>query len=401
MTPHSTAGRAADPGTGRPDRGAGEPGDHPAGPAPPTISRLGIRIEPLGEDDRKPRPRDPLQLGFGRLFTDRMFSMRYDEARGWHDARIHPYRPLELDPAALGIHYAQCMFEGLKAYPRPDGGAALFRPTLNIERMSVTAARMGMPPLDPDLYLEALETLVDLEREWIPRGDGTALYIRPTMIASEAALGVRPSREYLFYIILSPVGPYFASGFRPLTLEASDRYVRAVRGGTGHVKASANYAPTVRPAADARARGCDQVLWLDAIERRYVEEMGGMNIFFVIDGKICTAPVGETILPGVTRRSVIELGGDEGLEIEERRIPIDEVLERAADGGLTEAFATGTAAVVTAVGEVVYRESRQRIGDGGPGPLTRFFHDTLTGIQYGRILDTRGWIHPVPRRVGT
>ncbi|MEW6746485.1 MAG: branched-chain amino acid aminotransferase [Planctomycetota bacterium] len=358
-----------------------------------------IQIAPLPDHERKPKVTDPTKLGFGRVFTDRMFSMHYTERRGWHDARIHKYGPLQLDPAATVFHYAQEIFEGMKAYPRPHGGAALFRPEMNIRRMNASARRMSMPEVDPDLFLEALERLIELEHEWIPQWEGTSLYIRPTMIGTEAALGVKAATEYLFYIILSAVGAYFPSGFKPVTIEASDSYVRAVRGGCGYAKTGANYAPTLLPATEAKKRGCDQVLWLDALENKYVEEMGGMNVFFVFGKTLVTSPLTGTILPGVTRHSIIELAREVGIHVEERPLSIDEVMNRGVDGSLTEAFASGTAAVVTAIGQIVYKGRKILVADGQPGKTTRLFYKTLTDIQYGRIPDTRGWMHMIPERV--
>ena len=358
-----------------------------------------IHYEPLSDADLKQKIQDPKQLGFGKRFTDRMFLMNYTEGKGWHDPRIVKYGPLSLDPACTVLHYGQEIFEGLKAYPRDDGSAYLFRPELNIERFNVSAERLCMPQIPEADFLQALEALVDIERDWIPNAEGTSLYIRPTMIGVEPALGVRAATQYLFFIILSPVGAYFSGGFKPVTIEANDQYVRAVRGGVGYAKTSANYAPTLRPASEALARGCDQVLWLDAIELKYVEEMGGMNIFFVIDGKLVTSPLGGTILPGVTRYCVIELARDMGLEVEERRLSIDEVVERSKDGTLTESFASGTAAVITSVGNIVYKGEKCQIGTGEPGATTLKFYETLTKIQYGQLPDEKGWTRQIPQQV--
>jgi len=338
----------------------------------------------------KPHPKDA-DLGFGKYTTDHMFLMDYREGKGWHDPRIVPYQDLKLDPAAMVLHYNQEIFEGLKAYHLQDGGIGLFRPEMNIKRMNASARRMVMPELDPALFLEALEQLILLERDWIPQSHGTALYIRPTMIANEPALGVRPAKQYLFYIILGPVGAYYAEGFNPTRIFVSDEYVRAVRGGVGSAKTSGNYGPTLFVSKQASQQGYAQVLWLDAIERKYVEEVGTSNIFFLIGDELATPPLDGTILPGVTRDSVIQLARHWGLTVNERPISIDEVISSNDSGLLREVFAAGTAAVVSPVGEIGYKGKNHKIAGGKTGELAKKLYDEILGIQCGRREDPFGW----------
>ncbi len=351
---------------------------------------MDIEILPLTE--KKPRIQDESKLGFGTLFTDRMFLMEYEEGRGWHSPRIAPYAPFSLDPACAVLHYAQEIFEGLKAFRRQDGEIALFRPLDNFERFNRSARRMCMPEIEPDFALKALKELLRLEADWVPRSEGTSLYIRPTMIATDPYLGVRPSHRYLFYIILSPVGAYYKGGFSPVKIWISDEYVRSTPGGTGEAKTGGNYAASLRASMEATARGFDQVLWLDAVERKYVEEVGSMNICFLYDGKVITSPLKGTILDGITRRSILNLIKDMGLEIEERALSVAEIIDGAESGRLKEAFGTGTAAVVSPVGEFTYRDKTVTIGDGTMGELTGNLYQTLTGIQYGKVADRYGWV---------
>jgi len=352
---------------------------------------MNIEILPLQE--KKSRPDDDSTLVFGKEFTDRMFVMEYDAGRGWHSARIQPYGPFVLDPAAMVFHYAQEIFEGLKAFRRPDGSVALFRPADNVARFNLSARRMCMPEVDEGLFLEALKELVRLEQEWVPQSEGTSLYIRPTMIASEPMLGVRPAEKYLCYIILSPVGAYYKGGLSPVKIWISDHYVRAAHGGTGEVKTGGNYAASLFAAREAAAKGYDQVLWLDARDKKHVEEVGSMNICFVYDGKLITSPLHGTILDGITRRSVLVLAREMGLEIVERALTVDEIFAGVESGRLTEAFGTGTAVVVSPVGQFTYRNRTVAIGDGkSTGEVTRKLYDTLTGIQYGRLDDPHGWV---------
>ena len=338
----------------------------------------------------------PEALGFGRTFTTRMFTQRYDAERGWHDARIGPYRPITLDPAATVYHNGQMIFDGTKAYRRPDGHLNLFRPECNAERFNDSARRMGMPPVDAEHHVRAIETLVGLEHRWVPGNEGTALYIRPVMIGTEKTLEVRASREYLHYIILSPVAPYFAAGFAPVSVYVSDEYVRAVRGGTGEAKTPGNYAGSIAATEVALVKGYQQVLWLDAVERRYIDEVGAMNIAFVFDGQdIVTPQLSGAILHGVTRRSLLQLAPDLGLPVSERRIAIDEVLHGLAAGRITEIFGMGTGAVIAPVGRLYYQGEALTIGDGQPGAVARRLHTELTGLQTGRRPDPYGWTRKI------
>ncbi len=339
----------------------------------------------------KAKPSDESKLGFGRLFTDHMFMMDYDDEKGWYDPRIVPYGPLSLDPATTSLHYGQEIFEGLKAYRNKDDEILLFRPSDNMRRMSDSAERLCMPRLDEGLALAGLKKLVEIEKGWIPRNEGTSLYIRPTMISTDAFLGVKPSKTYLFFIILSPVGSYYAEGLKPISIWVEDEYVRAVRGGIGFTKAAANYAASLYGAVMAEKKGYAQVLWLDALERKYVDEVGSMNMFFIIDGKLCTAPLTGSILDGITRRSVIELAKEMGMPVQERQIPIQEIFDGAANGKLEEAFGSGTAAVISPVGALHWNGKDIVISNGQIGEKTRKLYDTLVGIQYGRVADTHGW----------
>ena len=353
-----------------------------------------IAVEPLPGGGR-PRPADPAALGFGRVFTDRMLTAQWDARRGWHDARIEPYGPICLEPCAAVFHYGQEVFEGLKAYRRADGGVFLFRPEMNLARLNRSAARLALPEVPGDLFLEGIAELVRLEREWVPGAEGTSLYIRPTLIAVEPALGVRPSDRCRFFVILSPVGPYYARGFAPVRILVEDHYVRAVAGGTGAAKAGGNYAASLAAGLKARERGFDQVLWLDGVHRRYVEEVGAMNIFFVAGGRLVTPPLTGSFLAGITRVSVLALAGALGLEAEERPVAIEELLADLRGGRVVEAFGTGTAAVIAPVGALGYRDEVVPVGDGGVGPVTRRLYDELTGIQCGRLPDRFGWMRRV------
>jgi branched-chain amino acid aminotransferase len=351
---------------------------------------MDIQILPLST--RKPRIEDESKLVFGKQFTDRMFVMEYDAGKGWHSARIEPYGPFSLDPAALVLHYSQEIFEGLKAFRRQDGHIALFRPEENIKRFNRSARRMCMPEVDEAFFLRALKELVRLEADWVPRSEGTSLYIRPTMIATEAVLGVKPADKYLCYIILSPVGAYYKGGVNPVKIWISDEYVRVAPGGTGEAKTGGNYAASLFASREAAQKGFDQVLWLDAVHRKYVEEVGSMNICFLYDGKVVTSPLKGTILDGITRRSILALVKEMGLEIEERALSVDEILDGAASGRLAEAFGTGTAAVVSPVGQFTFRDRTVTLGGGHAGKLTLKLYETLTGIQYGRLPDPHGWV---------
>lgn len=350
-----------------------------------------LKIQPL--ESFKPRIEDESKLVFGKQFTDRMFVMKYLTGKGWHDARIQPYQPFSLDPASMVLHYAQEIFEGLKAFRWPDGQIALFRPRDNFKRFNHGAERMCIPAVDEDFLLQSLKELIRLEADWVPRSAGTSLYIRPTLIATEPMLGVRPADEYLCYIILCPVGAYYKGGLSPVKIWIPEHYVRAAHGGTGEAKTGGNYASSLYAAREAAAKGYDQVLWLDAREKKYIEEVGSMNICFLYDGKLVTSPLHGTILDGITRRSVLTLAREMGVEIVERALSVDEVLDGAQSGRLTEAFGTGTAVVISPVGQFTYRERTVLLGDGKTtGPLTQKLYDTLTGIQYGRLPDPHGWI---------
>lgn len=345
---------------------------------------------PVGEADRATLLAD---LGFGKVFTDHMVVIRYTADRGWHDARIQPRGPIQIDPACAVLHYAQEIFEGLKAYRLPDGGAALFRAEVNARRFGESAERMAMPPLPDALFLESIRALVRADRDWIPDGEGASLYLRPFMFASETFLGVRPAQEYLYMVIASPAGAYFKGGAPSVTLWTSEHYTRAARGGTGAAKCGGNYAASLIAQAEAIREGCDQVVFLDAVENRYVEELGGMNVFFVFeDGTLQTPPLGGTILPGITRESLIQLARDAGVTVREERYSMEEWQADAASGRLREAFACGTAAVVTPIGRVRGRGFDFAIGNGGPGMLTEQLRQQLTEIQRGVASDTHGWV---------
>ena len=345
---------------------------------------------PTAAGDRAGMLADP---GFGRVFTDHMATIRYTAGRGWHDARIGPRTPLSFDPSMAVLHYAQEIFEGLKAYRLPDGGAALFRPDQNARRFVNSAVRLAMPPLPETLFLESCRALVRTDRGWIPEGADGALYLRPFMFASEAFLGVRPAAEYLYMVIASSVGAYFKGDAPSVTLWVSEDYTRAAIGGTGEAKCGGNYAASLIAQADAIRRGCDQVVFLDATERKWVEELGGMNIFFVLDdGSLVTPPLGGTILPGITRDSLIRLARDEGLTVREERYSLDQWRADAASGRLVEAFACGTAAVVTSIGHVRGKSGDFTIGSGGPGQLTGRLRQRLVDIQRGVASDPHGWM---------
>lgn len=355
---------------------------------------LDIKFMPRGE--LKSKPADESKLGFGKIFTDHMFLMDYTEGSGWHDARIVPYGPFTLDPSAAVFHYAQEMFEGLKAYRTGEGSIQLFRPRKNIERMNNTNRRMCIPELDPDDTLEAIKTLVECERDWVPHAEGTSLYIRPFIIATDPQLGVHPSKTYLFAIILSPVGSYYPGGINPVKIFVETEYVRAVRGGTGFAKTGGNYAASLIGQAKAEKLGFAQVLWLDGIEHKYIDEVGAMNVFFVIGGEIITPAASEgNILPGVTRASCIELLRSWGYTVTERRLALSEVTEAGRAGKLGEAFGTGTAAVISPIGELVCETDRILLNGGKIGPVARRLYDNLTAIQWGRQTGPEGWVERV------
>jgi branched-chain amino acid aminotransferase len=324
-----------------------------------------------------------------------MFLYDFGPGRGWHNARIVPYGPLRLDPSCMALHYGQQAFEGLKAYRGSDGGIRLFRYRENLKRLQYSAKRLCMPAFNEDDVADALRQLVLLDRHWIPDTDGCSLYIRPNMIAVDPYLGVRPSERYLLYVILGPVGAYYPEGFNPVGIMVNEENVRAVRGGIGDVKAGGNYGGSLVGQVKAKTMGFTQVLWLDAIERRYVEEVGTMNIFFMIGDEVITAPLSGSILPGITRDSVLTLLRDWGYKATERRLAIDEIANAARNGTLREIFGTGTAAVVSPVGTLYWRGTTFTVGDGQTGPLAQKLYDQLLGIQYGRHADTHGWVERI------
>lgn len=334
--------------------------------------------------------------GFGKVFTDHMVTVEWSEARGWHDATIGPRGPLTLDPAAAVLHYAQEIFEGLKAYKRADGTIALFRPDANARRFNASAERMAMPGLPEDAFVEAVRQLVMADRDWFPTVDGGSLYLRPFMFADEPFLGVRPAKHYKFLVIASPAGNYFKSGVPAVSIWVSQDYTRAAPGGTGAAKCGGNYAASLVPHAAAVAKGHDQVCFLDAAEHRWIEELGGMNVFFVFDdGSIVTPPLTGTILPGITRDSLIRLAREEGLEVREERYSIDQWREDAASGRLVESFACGTAAVVTPIGRVAGTFGEFIVGSGGPGQMTSRLRERLVAIQRGTAEDKHGWVRRI------
>ena len=346
-------------------------------------------------DHLKQKPADEGSLGFGRLFTDHMFLMDYEAGRGWHSARVVPYDNFPMDPAAMVFHYGQAIFEGMKCYRRSDGGLQLFRPRDNFARMSRSAARMGMPVLDEETALEGLRQLILLDQDWVPHRDGTSLYIRPTMISMDVGLGVHASKTYRFFIILSPVGAYYKEGLKPVSIYVEDEYVRAVRGGVGFTKCAGNYAASILAGDVAEKKGFSQVLWLDGVEQRYVEEVGSMNMMFAYGQKIVTPRLNGSILPGITRDSVLILARQLGYETEEGRLDVHEIFADAKAGRLTEAFGTGTAAVISPVGTLALKDEKVVLGDGGIGPIAQKLYDALTGIQYGRLPDQNNWILPL------
>jgi branched-chain amino acid aminotransferase len=346
---------------------------------------------PVPASERSARLVNP---GFGRVFTDHMAMIRYTEAKGWHDARIQARAPIQMDPASAVLHYAQEIFEGMKAYRLADGGTALFRPEANAARFRKSAERMAMAQLPEELFLESVRKLVEIDREWIPEMDGGSLYLRPFMIASEVFLGVKPSAEYLYMVIASSAGAYFKGGASAITLWVSQDYTRAAPGGTGAAKCGGNYASSLQAQAEAIRQGCDQVVFLDATERRWVEELGGMNIFFVMDdGSLVTPPLGGTILPGITRDSLMRLARAGGRTVREERYSIEQWRADAASGSLREAFACGTAAVVTPIGRVRSPEGEFAIGNGEVGSVTEGLRAELVAIQRGHAADPYGWVN--------
>lgn len=350
------------------------------------LRSMEIRIEKTKNPKIKP---DEDNLAFGKIFTDHMFIMDYEEGKGWYDPRIVPFGPIEVLPSLSTFHYGQAVFEGMKAYKNPDGKVLLFRPEENMKRLNQSNERMCMPPIDEEFCLEAIKTLVDLDRAWVPAAEGTALYIRPFIIATDPVLKLKPSSSYKFMIILSPVGAYYPQGINPVDIYVETEYVRAVPGGTGYAKTSANYAASMIAQAKAEEKGYVQVLWLNG---NYVQEVGSMNVFFKIAGEIITPELDGSILPGVTRDSVIKLLQSWDLPVVERKITIDEIYEAAEAGQLEEAFGTGTAAVISPVGSLDWQGRIIKINEGKMGELSAKIYDTLTGIQTGKIEDPFGWV---------
>ena len=340
----------------------------------------------------KAKPTDESALGFGKIFTDHMFIMDYKTGKGWHDARIVPYGNIEFSPAAMCLHYGQEVFEGLKAYRTADGEIQLFRPEENFKRLNLSNQRLVIPAIDEEFALHALKELIKIEKDWVPHSEGASLYIRPFIIACDPFLGVRPGDEYKFIIILSPSGAYYSTGLNPVSIYVEENYVRAVKGGMGYAKTGGNYAASLIGQDEAHKQNYSQVLWLDGVEKKYVEEVGAMNMFFIIDGEVLTPELVGSILPGITRKSTIELCKSWGMKVSERRITIQEIADAYKAGKLEEAFGTGTAAVISPVGHLKWGDMVMEINGNKIGPVSQKLYDTMTGIQYGRLPDEKGWI---------
>ena len=352
-----------------------------------------ITIMPTTEP--KARPADESKLGFGKIFTDHMFLMDYNTEDGWNNARIVPFGPLPIHPASTVLHYGAEVFEGMKAYRTADGSIQLFRPMENVKRLNNSAERLCLPALDEEGCLDIIKTLVELEKDWVPHSEGTSLYIRPYLFGNDPHLGVHAVKNATFAVICCPVGAYYAEGLNPVKIAIESEDVRAVRGGTGYAKCGGNYAASLRAGERAERNGYTQVLWLDGVERRYIEEVGAMNVMFKINGKIITPALTGSVLPGITRKSCVELLRDWGYEVEERLFSIDELLEAVETNTLEEAWGTGTAAVVSPIGHLFYKGKEYTISDNKIGALTQKLYDNLTGIQWGKQEDTHGWIEPV------
>ncbi|MBE6836620.1 MAG: branched-chain amino acid aminotransferase [Ruminococcus sp.] len=340
----------------------------------------------------KAKPADETKLGFGRVFTDHMFVMDYDTGMGWHDARIVPFGDISLSPAAMCLHYGQEIFEGLKAYRTADGEIQLFRPEENFKRLNLSADRMVIPRVDEEFCVEAVKELVKVEKDWVPHTDGASLYIRPFIFACDPFVGVKPADHYMFMIILSPSGAYYSTGLNPVKIYVEQKYVRAVRGGTGFAKTAANYAISLKGQDEAHQQNYEQVLWLDGVEQKYIEEVGAMNIFFVIDNEVITPELVGTVLPGITRKSAIEICKSKGYKVSERRITIEEIAKAYDEGKVQEVFGTGTAAVISPVGHLKWGDKIMTINDNKIGEISQMLYDTMTGIQYGKLEDKFGWI---------
>lgn len=345
----------------------------------------------------KAKPADETKLGFGKVFSDHMFIMEYDTGMGWHDARVVPYGDITLSPAAMVLHYGQEIFEGMKAYRTPNGDIQFFRPEENFKRLNSSAERLVIPQIPVEDALQALHTLVDVDKDWVPHTDGASLYIRPFIFAADPFLGVRPGDKYYFIIICSPSGAYYASGLNPVDIYVETKYVRAVKGGMGYTKTGGNYAASLAGQDEAHKQNYSQVLWLDGVERKYIEEVGAMNIFFIIDGEVVTPELQGSILPGITRKSVLELCRKWGMKVSERRISADEVAEAYKAGKLQEVFGSGTAAVISPVGHLKYGDLVMEINGNKIGEISQKLYDTMTGMQYGKLPDEMGWIVPLKK----
>jgi len=351
-------------------------------------------IEVLLSKELKEKPKDET-LQFGKEFTDHMFVMDYTEGKGWHDAKIIPYGPIVLDPACSVFHYGQTVFEGLKAYRTKDNRILLFRPEKNFERLNKSNERICMAQIDEEFVLEALKKLIEVDQDWVPHAPGTSLYIRPFIIATQPYLGVNPSTNYKFMIIMSPVGAYYKEGINPVKIAVEDEYVRSVKGGTGTAKTGGNYSSSLKAQEEASKRGCAQVLWLDGVERKYIEEVGAMNVFFKVNGEVITPELSGSILAGVTRDSIIQMLKHWGVKVTERRITMEEIFEAHEKGLLEEAFGTGTAAVISPIGGFVWHDKEIVVNDNKTGELSQKLYDTLTGIQNGEVEDPFNWVTEV------
>ncbi len=354
-----------------------------------------IQIEKIPDNELKPLYTDPSKLGFGIVFTDYMFTMRFQSGTGWVGPKISRFDSFKMNPASVVLHYSQEVFEGLKAYIAPDGRVLLFRPEQNAKRMYSSALRMCMEPFPEEYFLVSIKAVVNVEKRWIPKTPGTSLYVRPTLIGLGSALGVHPAPEYLFFVILSPVGAYYKEGFNPISLYVEDNYIRAAVGGVGETKTGGNYAASLMAAAKAEKKGFSQVLWLDAREKKYVEEVGSMNMFFVFGKKLVTPNLSGSILPGITRASVIQLAKSLGYQVDERPISINEVIDGLNDGSLTEAFGSGTAAVISPVGSLYFKEKNYLVNNNHVGKITEELYTKLVDIQYGRAADPFGWVREI------
>jgi branched-chain amino acid aminotransferase len=355
---------------------------------------MDIQISPVPPAERREKPKDESKLGFGRIYSDHMFRMTWHQGQGWHDAAVVQYAAVPFEPAALVLHYGQTIFEGLKAYRAEGGAFNLFRPDRNLARFNISAARLDMPAVDGGVFMQAIEELLELDHEWVPHSEGTSLYIRPFMIATEPYIGLKSSAEFVFFIITGPVGAYYPEGFNPIKIQVCEKYSRAGPGGLGAAKTAANYAASLLAEKEAHEAGFTQVLWLDAAERKYIEEVGSMNILFKIDGKVITPPLGATTLAGITRDSVIQLLKSWQQPVEERKISIGEVIAAHQAGKLEEVFGSGTAAVISPVGVLNYEGIDHEVSGGKTGPLAQRLFEELTAIQYGKKADPFTWIHP-------